>query len=173
MPSQDESSVGGEDRDVARTPADGGAEGDAGAASVIHILDRLAKRGVRITEPRQTIVEVVGPRNDQFSAQDAVDEVHRRDPSIGRATVFRTLDVLAELEILERVHVGNGCHRFVVCEPRHHHHLICIGCERVIPIEADSIEQQVQELADRAGFALMTHHVELIGRCPACRAEAT
>lgn len=155
------------DADV--TPSD---RPDAEGEGVINILDRLAERGVRVTESRQTIVEVVGPRHDHFSAQDVFAEARRRDPTIGRATVFRTLDLLTELEILERVHIGDGCHRFAVCESQHHHHLICIDCERVIPIEAAGLEQQVQQLAEQADFSLLAHHVELIGRCPSCRARA-
>ena len=136
---------------------------------VVNILDRLAERGVRLTEPRQKIVEVIAPRHDHFSAQDVFAAARRRDPTIGRATVFRTLDLLAELEILERVHIGDGCHRFTVCESQHHHHLICIGCERVVSIEASGLEQHVQELAEQADFSLLAHHVELIGRCHDCR----
>jgi len=133
------------------------------------IIDRIAKEGHRLTLPRQTIVKLVAPRRDHFSAQEIWDEVQSQHRGIGRATVFRTLDLLVELGVLNRVHVGDGCHRYAVCETSHHHHLMCVDCGSVTAIEAASIERQIHRMAGDSGFELLTHHLELIGRCAACR----
>jgi len=138
-------------------------------AEATEIIDRIARQGHRLTTPRQTIVKLVAPRRDSFSAQDIWDEVQNQHRGIGRATVFRTLDLLVELGVLNRVHVGDGCHRYVVCETSHHHHLMCVACGTVSAIEVDTIEQQIRRMASDAGFELLTHHLELIGRCSACR----
>jgi len=149
------------------------AEKPVRASEATEIIDRIAKRGHRLTSPRQTIVELVAPRRDSFSAQEVWDEVQNTHRGIGRATVFRTLDLLVELGVLNHVHVGEGCHRYVVCETRHHHHLMCVDCGTVTAIEADSIETQIRRLSVDEGFELLTHHLELIGRCAICRERAT
>jgi len=133
------------------------------------ILDRLAEEGHRVTTPRQVIVELLAPRTDHFSAQEVWEEVRARGVVVGRATVFRTLDLLAELNVLNRIHAGDGCHRYTVCETSHHHHFMCVVCGRVQPLEAPGIESQIGRLADEAGFEVLTHHLELLGRCRDCQ----
>jgi Fur family transcriptional regulator, ferric uptake regulator len=144
----------------------------ADVAEATEIIERIAKEGHRLTTPRQTIVKLVAPRQDYFSAQEIWDEVQSQHRGIGRATVFRTLDLLVDLGVLNRVHVGDGCHRYTVCETSHHHHLMCTDCGTVTAIEADAIEKQIRRMAGDEGFELLTHHLELIGRCAACRARA-
>jgi Fur family transcriptional regulator, ferric uptake regulator len=145
------------------------AEERADVADAVQIIDRLTKEGHRLTTPRQAIIKLVAPRQDHFSAQEVWDEVRERYSGVGRATVFRTLDLLAELGVLNRIHTGDGCHRYTVCETKHHHHLMCVECGNVTSLEAAGIESQIRRLASEAGFDLLTHHLELVGRCAACR----
>jgi Fe2+ or Zn2+ uptake regulation protein len=81
------------------------------------------------------------------------------------------LELLAELGVLDRVHAGDGCHRYAVCESRHHHHLICLDCASVTVVAAAEIEKQIHEVAEAADFELLTHHLELIGRCATCQSR--
>ncbi len=141
-------------------------------ADAAQIIGKLTEEGHRLTTPRQVIIGMVAPRNDHFSAQEVWDEVRASHRGIGRATVFRTLDLLAELGVLNRIHTGDGCHRYTVCETRHHHHLMCIECGTVLSLEAGGIEQQIRRMAGDAGFELLTHHLELVGRCRDCRQKA-
>ena len=67
--------------------------------------------------------------------------------------------------------MGDGCHRYTVCETGHHHHLMCVDCGAVTAIEADAIEKQIRRMAGDGGFELLTHHLELVGRCASCRAQ--
>ncbi len=147
------------------------AEERADLADATQIINRLAKQGHRLTTPRQAIIKLVAPRQDHFSAQEVWDEVRERNSGIGRATVFRTLDLLTELGVLNRIHTGDGCHRYTVCETKHHHHLMCVECGTVSSLEAAGIENQIRRLASDAGFDLLTHHLELVGRCANCRAH--
>ena len=140
-------------------------------ADATQIINRLAKEGHRLTTPRQAIIKLVAPRQDHFSAQEVWDEVRERYSGIGRATVFRTLDLLTELGVLNRIHTGDGCHRYTVCETTHHHHLMCVECGTVSSLEAAGIETQIRRLASEAGFDLLTHHLELVGRCSTCQAR--
>jgi Fur family ferric uptake transcriptional regulator len=152
--------------DRVATPVD---RGRAEVADATQIIGRLTREGHRLTTPRQAIIKLVAPRNDHFSAQEVWDEVRSQYHGIGRATVFRTLDLLTELGVLNRIHTGDGCHRYTVCETRHHHHLMCVECGKVASLEAGGIEQQIRRMAGDAGFELLTHHLELIGRCADCR----
>jgi Fur family ferric uptake transcriptional regulator len=157
-------------RDQITTPVD---EGRVHVADATQIIDRLTREGHRLTTPRQAIIRLVAPRSDHFSAQEVWDEVRGQHRGIGRATVFRTLDLLAELGVLNRIHTGDSCHRYTVCDTRHHHHLMCVACGQVMPLEASGIEQQIRRMAGEAGFELLTHHLELIGRCASCRQQTT
>lgn len=133
------------------------------------ITDRLDAVGLRRTEPRRQLVEMILQQPGQFRAQDLVD---RAQPlGIGRATVFRLLDQLVQMDLLRRIHGPDGCHSFTVCAPEyHHHHLVCRSCDRVMPIETGSIEAQIRSLARQSGFQVEDHHLEVFGRCSDCQA---
>jgi Fur family transcriptional regulator, ferric uptake regulator len=140
--------------------------GQAGGAEIIR---SPALRGRRLTGPRQEIVNFVAPRQDHYSAQEVWEDLRASRKGVGRATVFRTLELLVELGVLDRVHAGDGCHRYAICETRHHHHLVCLDCPTVVLIMASEIEERIGQMAVEADFELLTHHLELIGRCANCR----
>src|SRR5215203_7480518 len=132
------------------------------------ILERLAEEGHRLTGPRQALVQLLADRDHLFTAQEAWEQVQATGLQIGRATVFRTLDLLAELGALDRVHEGDGCHRYILCAPAHHHHLMCTECGRVQPFAAPEVEAIISHVAQEANFEPLTHHLELVGRCGDC-----
>jgi Fur family ferric uptake transcriptional regulator len=91
---------------------------------------------------------------------------------IGRATVYRALELLERLGVLTRVHLG-ACHAFTVCDEGHHHHLLCSSCNAVVPVDASVIESEIQKLARRLQFRVDTHMLEFAGRCATCLAKAS
>jgi Fur family ferric uptake transcriptional regulator len=133
------------------------------------ILARLVDAGFRLTEPRRAIARSVAEQAGQFTAEAVWEQVRPR--GVGRATVFRTLDTLAELGVLSRMHV-DGCHRYTVCDLAHHHHLVCSACGRVAEVDAHEIEREIRRLAERHGFRLERHQLEFVGRCAPCQASA-
>ena len=91
---------------------------------------------------------------------------------VGRATVFRTLDLLVDLGALSRIHgieAGVRCVRYTPCAPAHHHHLVCQACGRVDELGAKAVERQIAAAARDRGFQLIGHTVEIVGICPECR----
>jgi Fur family transcriptional regulator, ferric uptake regulator len=105
---------------------------------------------------------------------EVVDDLHELGLPIGRATVFRTLDLLSELQTLHRLHSEGGAHTFTVCaEPAHHHHLRCISCGTVQTLAAPGIEFEIERLGASVGFEVLEHVLELVGRCADCRAAPT
>jgi Fe2+ or Zn2+ uptake regulation protein len=134
------------------------------------ILGSVAALGHRMTGPRRVLVEHVAARQDTFMAQEVFEHLVATGVPIGRATVFRTLDLLADLEVLHRLHTEGGAHIFTVCPERsHHHHLRCTSCGTVQALEAPGVEAEIVRLGASVGFEVLDHVVELVGRCARCR----
>ena len=134
------------------------------------MLRRLDEEGVRLTGRRELVVNAIADRPGSFTPEALVDEL--RPQGIGRATVYRALEVLERLGVLNRVHLGT-CHAFTVCDEGHHHHLLCSACNAVVPIDASAVESEIQRLAQRLSFQVDTHMLEFAGRCADCLAKAS
>lgn len=133
------------------------------------ILQQLVARGYRHTSTRAAIAEAIATRRAPFTARELVDELGPR--GIGRATVFRVLDLLVQTGLLERLHGDVQCHSYTYCVPQHHHHLVCTSCGQVISIVAGAVERALRSLAREANFLPAGHHVEVYGTCETCQAR--
>lgn len=134
------------------------------------IAERLDLKGLRQTEPRRQLIELILDQPGQFRAAELVEQAQLL--GIGRATVFRLLDRLVQMGLLSRLHGPDGCRAYTLCEPEHHHHhLVCRSCGRVIPIETGAIELQIRLLARQSGFRVDAHHLEVFGRCLQCQSD--
>lgn len=136
------------------------------------LVRALDEAGYRLTRPRREVAELIGSQRSSFTAGDLLDEAGRRRMRVGRATVFRALDTLAELGALERLELPDGEHAYVTCEPRlrHHHHVICRRCGRASEITGCDVAGWARDVEDHTGYAVDTHRIELYGVCPTCRA---
>ncbi len=134
------------------------------------ILQQLAAQGYRHTSARAAIAAAIAARRTPFTARDLVDELAPR--GIGRASVFRALDLLVQTGLLERLHGDVQCHSYTFCVPQHHHHLVCTSCGQVTSIVADAVEHALRRLAQEAHFRPAGHHVEVFGTCEACQGRA-
>jgi Fur family transcriptional regulator, ferric uptake regulator len=136
------------------------------------VLERaIEAAGYRSTTARRSLLRLLEGRTEHFTAADLESDVRRRRLSIGRATIFRTLDLLVDLHAVERLDLPGGDHAYVVCEPSHHHHLVCSSCGRSLDIEDHGLRAVVAEIARRTDFEIDEHRLELFGRCPECRAR--
>lgn len=132
------------------------------------LLDSVTDAGYRLTRPRQAVAELIGARAGHFTAADLLGEARRRRMRIGRATMFRNLDLFTELGALERLDLPNGEHAYVACEPeQHHHHVVCRNCGRSVEVEDGGLQSVVNEIARRSGYSIDAHRLELFGLCPA------
>lgn len=129
------------------------------------MLRRLAKEGLRLTGQRETVVRAVAGKPGAFNPEGLVDEL--RPGGIGRATVYRALELLEKRGMLSRIHM-DGCHGYTVCDEGHHHHLVCNTCSKVVPIDATSIEEAIHKLAEDVNFRISTHTLEFSGTCDSC-----
>jgi Fe2+ or Zn2+ uptake regulation protein len=137
------------------------------------MLSRLTDAGFRITTPRRDVIQVVCRQTAPFSADDLYDELRAKRSGVGRATVFRTLDVLVGLHLLDRVHRPDGSHCYVTASPGHRHHLICSECGTVIEFHDCNVDDLVASLSSRTHFRIESHWLELYGTCEQCQAQAS
>ena len=134
------------------------------------VLRQLSERGFRETAARRAIVETVLNTDGQFTARQLHEELARW--GVGRATVFRTLDLLVELGVLNRLHTDDRCSSYIVCADQHHHHLVCERCGAVQEISDARVERAVRTMAVESGFRAREHHLEIVGACRDCQGRA-
>lgn len=137
--------------------------------SIVELFERLE---LRATRPRRLIasrIAELGAKGTDFAIEDLWTELQQVDPGIGRATVFRSVDLLVREGVLDRVPLANGRHRYRVCGPAHHHHLTCTTCNRVVEIDACLSPELLSAVASSTEFAIEGHSLELFGLCAVCR----
>lgn len=130
---------------------------------------RLGTIGFRSTAPRRAVLQAIEDAGGPFTAEDLLERV----PQVGRATVFRTIKLLQELQLLCRVPLEDGSVRYELSEGGHHHHLVCRSCGRFTEFTDLELDARIQEQARAHHFQLEGHSVELYGLCPACAGSAS
>ncbi len=128
------------------------------------ILDRLEAQGLRLTDQRRTIAEVIEQSGDHPDVEELHARANARDARISLATVYRTVKLLEENGILERLEFGDGRARFEDSQRAHHDHLIDLDTGEVIEFVDPEIEALQDRIARRLGYRLEGHRLELLGR---------
>lgn len=144
----------------------------ADSSASASLLAILTDRGRRSTGPRRRVAELVATRRGHFTAGDIEVAARAGGQSVGRATIFRALELLAGAGVIERIDLPSGEHAWVACEPEHHHHVICARCGRAAEFDDAGLAAVVTEVAARTGFTIDAHRVELFGRCADCSGRA-
>jgi Fe2+ or Zn2+ uptake regulation protein len=135
------------------------------------IIAALDGAGYRLTEPRRSLAALIADQDGHFTAAGLVAAARARHLGVGRATVFRTLDLLEGIGAVERLDLPSGEHAYVGCEPAHHHHVICSRCGRTSEIDDAGLRPVVREVVRQTGYRVDEHRLELFGLCPACQSE--
>jgi Fe2+ or Zn2+ uptake regulation protein len=134
-----------------------------------HWLKTLKEDGCRITSPRRVILEVL--INSPRALQPA--EVHalcrQTHPGIGLVTVYRTLERLESLGLIQRVHREDGCHLLMPAADGHEHYLVCTTCGRTILFKGDNLAPLFTKVESRTGYQVSEHWLQLFGTCPDCQ----
>lgn len=136
------------------------------------ILEAFDSAGLRTTRPRRLIAQRLAEyaaRGTAFGTEELWQQLQQLHPHLGRATLFRSVDVLADLGVLDRIELGDGTRRYRVCDRGHHHHLICTRCHRIQEVDVCLPERELAEAAAEAGFDVERHALELYGQCAECR----
>ena len=133
---------------------------------------RLAAAGERVTRQRVLIAERLAAAGRQLTAGDLYEELQRDEPTIGRATVFRTLETLVEAGVVRRLEQEGHVYAYVACQPEHHHHLSCTHCGRVEEIDEAYVLPIAERVAAERGFEIDDARLDFYGRCGRCRSGA-
>ena len=133
------------------------------------IVTAFETAGYRLTQPRRALARLIGARAGHFTADELLGASRRERLGVGRATVFRSLDILTELGLIERLDLPTGDHTFVACEPAHHHHVVCSSCGRSTDVGDSGIATVLDEVGRRSGYRIESHRLELFGLCPSCQ----
>ena len=141
------------------------------AAPTQPFVRALEDAGVRMTAPRREVVKLIAARDGHFTAAELVEDARAQRQHIGRATVFRSLELLSSVGAIERLDLPNGEHAYISCEPAHHHHVVCSSCGRSSDFDDAELSAVVASVAKRTGYRIDSHRLELFGLCDACRAS--
>lgn len=135
------------------------------------IFDVIRQRGGRVTAPTRLVVSVLLDTDAHLTADDLIDAVSRRKKGVAPSTVYRVLQRLGGVGVVEHVHPGDGP-AFYHLRATGHAHLVCHRCNAVIDIADGALAGLAKKVDEVHGFALDTHHAALLGLCARCRAQA-
>lgn len=135
-----------------------------------HAFATLAEAGLRKGGARTAVVEALAGHKCAVTALDLDDELRRRQPPVGRASVYRALEQLEQLGLVQRIEVCRGTAGYERIDPagHHHHHAICRDCGRMVPFEDSNLEQAIGKLSREMDFEVSEHDVVLRGVCTRC-----
>lgn len=132
--------------------------------------NRLRKAGYKLTHARLTVLEAIQDLEGHCTSTEVLDAVTELDESIGRASVFRTLDLLTQLGVIRPTYIDSSMTpRYVMLPEGHHHHVICTNCNRVIEFDDCGLSELTQLLESRYNLKITGHLLEFYGLCEACQ----
>lgn len=125
--------------------------------------------GMRPTKQRRAVVEAMASFEDFRSAQEIHDLLGQRGEAVGLATVYRTLQRLAEAGEVDQLRTEDGEAIYRRCSHTHHHHLVCRDCGRTVEVEGPAVERWTRSIAAEHGYDDVSHTLEIFGTCGSCR----
>ena len=129
--------------------------------------------GERNTRPRRLIADhlaELAAHDANFSIDDLWQALRQQDPHLGRATLYRCIEILVNEGLLDRIEFANGTHRYHVCSTKAHHHLTCTQCHRFVEVHVAIPTDQFTAISAQTDFAIEGLALTLFGRCANCRA---
>lgn len=140
--------------------------------------DMLKEKGLKVTNQRVLVLKTLaGCPGQHLTTEDIYDLVRTEYPEIGLATVYRTIQLLLELNLIDKINLDDGFVRYEIAEKssaesgHHHHHLICLKCGNVYSFEDDLLENLEDHIRRFMHFDVVDHEVKLFGYCENCRNE--
>ena len=137
---------------------------------VEHALETLQDAGFREGGARRAVVELLGEQDCALNALQIEDELHATGHAIGRASIYRALEQLESLHLVQRLEMGTGTASYERVRPtgEHHHHLVCERCGAVVPFENRQLERAIASVSRSTSFDVSDHDVTLHGLCRTC-----
>ncbi len=136
-------------------------------SEVDELVNELRDSGLKITTPRQQVLERLAGREENFTAEELAAEM----APIGRATVYRTLKLLQERGLLCRVIMSDGSVSYRLSHQAHHHHLVCVSCGATEDVHLADVETVLDSIREATDYDVVSHRLEVYGVCPRCKAR--
>ena len=142
------------------------------------VKDLLRERGLKVTSQRLMVLNILSAHGDEhLTVEEIYDLAKEESPEIGLATIYRTVQVLLELHVIEKVTFDDGFARYELNgeetgSGHRHHHAICTQCGKVYSLETDLLDTLEKQVFESLGFEVTDHEVKLYGLCSACRRKA-
>ena len=132
-------------------------------------IDRkaLSSAGLRMTRQRALILEIIG--HGHLDADEVYRQAREKQPRFSLSTVYRTLRMLKEQGLVDELHFGEAHHHYEVKSSAEHHHLVCLGCGKIVEFECQLCPEMKQEIAREKGFEVTGVEVHMTGYCSKCR----
>ena len=132
-------------------------------------LTRLREEGYRLTDARRAVVKAIADSERALTPLEVFDAARRRYRALGLVTVYRTLEKLEALHLIQRVHQSSGCQAFIASRAGHQHLLLCQRCGSITFFEGDDLDPLIDSISRRTGYKIEEHWLQLFGLCQDCR----
>lgn len=138
-----------------------------------YLREKLKEKGYKLTPQRRSILDIIlETEGNHLSAEEIYELVKNKCPDIGLATVYRTMQMFDEVGLVYKHNFDDGRSRYELNhhnEDHQHHHLLCVGCGKVIEVEGDLLEQLEGNIEKKYNFKVNNHNVKFFGYCESCR----
>ncbi|HUI89928.1 MAG TPA: Fur family transcriptional regulator [Anaerolineales bacterium] len=132
-------------------------------------LALLQENGYRLTGARRAVVEIIADSHRALTPVEVYDAAREQYPALGLVSVYRTLEKLEELGLIQRVHQPQGCQAFIKAGKGHQHLLLCSKCGRTTLFDGDDLDQFIKSVARKTGYQINEHWLQLFGLCENCK----
>ncbi|MFC1943105.1 Fur family transcriptional regulator [Chloroflexota bacterium] len=133
------------------------------------VVASLRQYGYKLTPQRRAVIRAITSSQDHLTPATIYNKVHQDHPNIGLVTIYRTLEILGQLELICELHAGGICRSYTISTPQRHHHLICSHCGIVIDFTRHNLSELEQSLYKESGFRIDGYLLEFFGLCQACQ----
>lgn len=138
-----------------------------------HLAKRITARGRRLTDQRLIVAETLAARREAVSAQELYAQMRGRHPRLALATVYRALEAQVESGMARRLERAGHVSSYIACDPEHHHHLVCVRCQKVDDLDESILKPVLRGITERHGFAVEHERLDFYGLCASCRKVTT
>lgn len=132
-------------------------------------LESLQDSGYRLTAPRKAIVAIIANSKRALDAIEIFDLGRVEHPRLGLVTVYRTLEKLEQLDLVQRVHQHEGCNMYLRAPQGHEHLLLCKACGQMEYFRGDDLSELIEETSRKSGYQIQEHWLQLFGVCNSCQ----
>ncbi len=132
-------------------------------------ISELKTNGYRLTGPRYYVVDILAHTNKALTALDIYNMAHTHYPSLGLVSVYRALEKLELMGLIQRVHRKEKCQAYIAAPKGHEHLLVCLSCGRVSFFYGDDLKSLVDHVEQKSGYQVQEHWLQLVGICADCQ----